>query len=429
MNAHDHANYDYIIVGGGISGLYCAKALYEKYRDTKSILVLDDRKYFGGRLITHYHPQYEIGGARFHENHTLLMSLIKEYNIDISKISSKVVYIHKTRQDKTIYYNDANKTFDLIMSNIIQKAKSIPKKDMIQYTTKELIDKLCQSTELSRKIINIFGYSSEFCTMNAYDALNQFQSEFVEKQYYVLNDGFSNFINIMVKDLKRKGVVMKGESNVHDVKREHGHYCVCVSKTNTNSNLTLEYTTHKVIFATKAHQLKSFKILKPIHRTLSCISGQPLLRIYAKFPKLKRYGNMPWFHEFPRITTNSFLRHIIPINPENGLIMISYTDGNDIKPFMKNKWTLKSDEEIKDLIIKELKVLFPDLLISSPPYFKCHLWTIGAHYWRKNCDSTKILSFVRNPLENIYVVGEAFSHKQAWIEGSLESVESIFPSL
>ena len=64
MNALNTINYDYIIIGGGISGLYCAKQLCEKYNNSKKIMIIDERKYPGGRLITHYHPQYEIGGGK-----------------------------------------------------------------------------------------------------------------------------------------------------------------------------------------------------------------------------------------------------------------------------------------------------------------------------------------------------------------------------
>ena len=64
--------YDYIIVGGGISGLFCLQELYKKNKHC-TILIIDDRSYWGGRLHTHKRPQYEIGGARFNVNHKLLL--------------------------------------------------------------------------------------------------------------------------------------------------------------------------------------------------------------------------------------------------------------------------------------------------------------------------------------------------------------------
>jgi len=34
-----------------------------------------------------------------------------------------------------------------------------------------------------------------------------------------------------------------------------------------------------------------------------------------------------------------------------------------------------------------------------------------------------------NPIDNIYICGEAFSKKQAWIEGALETSESVIKSI
>ena len=111
--------------------------------------------------------------------------------------------------------------------------------------------------------------------------------------------------------------------------------------------------------------------------------------------------------------------------------MISYTDGDDIKPFLKNKskMFLKEDREICDMIQKELHLLFPHKSISKPYYFKTHLWTIGCHHWKPNCDSMTLYKKIKNPLKNIYVLGEAISQKQAWMEGGLETVNDVIKYL
>ena len=55
------------------------------------------------------------------------------------------------------------------------------------------------------------------------------------------------------------------------------------------------------------------------------ITPIPLIRIYAKYPKDK--SGKVWFHGLKRTITDNYIRHIIPIDYEKGLIMISYTDG------------------------------------------------------------------------------------------------------
>ena len=67
-------------------------------------------------------------------------------------------------------------------------------------------------------------------------------------------------------------------------------------------------------------------------------------------------------------------------------------------------------------------------MIPKPVYFNTHLWTLGCHHWKAKCDSNVIISKISNPIPNIYIVGEAFSQKQAWMEGALESVNNILCS-
>ena len=138
-----------------------------------------------------------------------------------------------------------------------------------------------------------------------------------------------------------------------------------------------------------------------------------------------------WFDNYPRITTNSFIRQIIPIDYKSGLIMISYTDGNDVDVFYSNKRKrkLKSEKQISNMIHKELRILFPNDMIPRPIYFRTHLWKVGAHHWKPGVDSDKVYDKILNPRPSIYVIGESFSKKQAWVEGGLETVESMMDLL
>ena len=66
-------SYDYIVVGGGISGINtCLKLANGKTK----ILLIERNNRLGGRLQTLKEKgmTYEIGGARFHKGHKNLLS-------------------------------------------------------------------------------------------------------------------------------------------------------------------------------------------------------------------------------------------------------------------------------------------------------------------------------------------------------------------
>lgn len=426
--------FDYIVIGGGISGLYSVQKLLEKYNNTKTILLIDERSYFGGRLLTNNRPQFEIGGARFNDNHILLKSLLKMYNEPYTKIPSRTDYIQKDG-DIVSYYKDSDETFSCIMKRIIEKSKSCSKQKLRSMTLAEFIDEISESNEMSQKLINIFGYNTEFTKMNALDSIESMNNDFISTNFHVLNNGFSHLMDAMHRSLSsRMNVEMYNFTQALNMKKRQDKTTMYdIITKNTKTERRKVYRTKHVIFAIKAGQLSQFSLLSKIHPELKCIHGAPLLRIYARYPQQKSRYNGPWFKNLPRMTTNSFLRHIIPINPSNGLIMISYTDGDDIRPFYEvdektgriNTKKLKSDNEIKKMISCELDIIFPGLVIPKPVYFKAYLWHVGAHHWKPMCNSSKIIRRVQKPLKNVYVVGEAVSHKQAWVEGALESVHNV----
>ena len=72
--------YDTIIVGGGIAGLYTAHLLQKQ---NKRFIVLEKEKYLGGRLLTYSDKNMTVekGGARFSENHHLLIELLREVGL------------------------------------------------------------------------------------------------------------------------------------------------------------------------------------------------------------------------------------------------------------------------------------------------------------------------------------------------------------
>ena len=55
-------------------------------------------------------------------------------------------------------------------------------------------------------------------------------------------------------------------------------------------------------------------------------------------------------------------------------------------------------------------------------------YSSGAHYWKKNYHSEDYYQDILNPDPShpIYIIGEAFSQHQAWIEGALQTASDTY---
>lgn len=380
--------YDYIIIGGGIAGLYCSLHL-------NNCLLLEKSDYLGGRILTNKHPHYEAGAGRYSDKDIILLSLINYFKLTPIKIGSTIDYIHKIN-NSSMYVKDADKLFN-------DKIKTLHKSKLPLNLYNITMEEYCIKkfgTKVTEDLINIFGYVAEFKHLNAYDSIKQLEN-YTNDKYFIVKEGLSELINRMSKHIN-----YKLNYKVQYIEKIDNYFKID------------KYLTKKIIFAIPPKNLLNIEILKPIYNLLDSVSTNKLLRIYAIY-------NNKWFEGLPTMTTNSFIRHIIPINSKTGLIMIAYVEGEDVNPYLNKEGKLENELIIKNKIQKELKILFPDKQIIEPTYFKSHLWKIGDHSWKPGNNTEKIAKELLNPMKNIYICGEAFSHKQAWVEGALQTASDV----
>merc|ERR1711991_805712 len=150
----------------------------------------------------------------------------------------------------------------------------------------------------------------------------------------------------------------------------------------------------------------------------------PLLRIYARYPLDK--NNKPWFHDIKRTITDNHIRQIIPINYDDGVVMISYTDLYSAEYW--NNYCSSGEKKLTEKIKDEISVLF-NKEIPDPLEYKFYYWKAGVHMWKTNTDMDIMYNKILNPFDNIYISNEAFSKHQCWIEGSLGMVEDLIKKL
>ena len=407
--------YDIIIIGGGISGLFLS---YKLSKTNFKILLIESDKAFGGRVHTveKNKIKYECAAARFNDNHTKLKTLINELNLEDKMITlpKEIKYVLRGYKKNYQYRTENKLDLNELLQNSIKERKNFNDFTLQNITFFQyLVD--IYDNETACFIKDAFGYDSEFLFLNALAAIDMFNEDlFSDKDYYILGGGLSQIIENLLKNIKKhKNVTMILGEKVNQIYSEY-----------IETNKT-KYYYENLICTIPKHNLKEFTLLKNIPE-IDSVDGHPLLRIYAKYPVKDL-----WFKNLKRTTTDNLIRQIIPIDYSNGLIMISYTDGEYAK--MLNKAYFNGEDYLIRIIHQEIK----DLLKLNPPepeFLAVHYWDVGLHLWKPGynmeLNSKKIIKPF--PEKNIFICGETYSKKQGWMEGSLDTcydVLNILPLL
>ena len=393
--------YDYIIVGAGIAGLHCALRISKAFPKA-TIAITEMYNYTGGRMFTFHQSDpslsWESGAGRIHESHKNTLHYVKHYGLTLFPISSHSQWIsEETATPSKDIWPSLSDIFTTAMENLHPAI-------LATHTVEDIL----QSNYLTQR----FPYKSELSTMRADIALKSLSETMGSSEgFYVVKEGFSSLANKMKADLVKRKVVF-----------HYNHKVVHITGNTLHFKGQSSMKGKKIILAIPSEALKS---ISPFHNVpaLKHIMMKPLLRTYGVFP------SKAWFHGIPRTITDSPLRHIIPIDSKKGIIMTSYTDAEDTKP-----WTriLESKGEIalQNAIMKKTRELFPELTIPNPIFFKAHHWKHGCSYWLPGLydvkeQSTKLMNPLPAAYPNVYVCGESYSLKQAWIEGAIEHAEEM----
>lgn len=403
--------YDIIILGGGIAGIYTTYKLLKK-DPTLSILLLEATDRFGGRVYTTPKYHFEAGAGRFSNNHPLLLELIQELGLEnkMIKISSSNKYFPINHQTKNRKDDGIKK---VIQSSKREKKSYLQTISFIDYATKIL------SKEEVKYILDSFGYYSELVIMNAHDAIQLMHNLDNKNQFYVLKDGLSQIIEEMIKKIKQTQCLLKRNHKVTKIKREKSIYSL-------ETEHGKIFYTNKIIAALPKQVIEKLTFFNSLNPDLKYIICAPLCRIYSKF----KDKDKEWMKDLPKFTTNNNLRMVIPINPEKGTIMISYTD-NKFADYWQKLYKKEGIEKVDEKIAENMKQSI-NITTPKPEKTMIYYWSCGVGYWGIGADSHAISQKMIQPFqkEEVYICGEHYSERnQQWIEGALETSISVLKKL
>lgn len=402
------------IVGGGIAGLYTALLYSDMYPEHK-VSIYEASERWGGNIQTYYGSKihYETGAGRFNNHHRLLNALIQRFKLTPIPITSK----KQSCEHDVIPEPDA-------------KAPGAPE-DYASITYGDYLEQR-YSKEHRRVVQETFGYDAEFDKMNASDALRMFQTDFSStRPYFALKEGLSELVKRMVDELrKRPNVYLYTHHTLTKWTIANGFNLTF--KRNTRIPPTISVSADRLFLALPKNaliKLCASSPLKPLKKVFHSVESIPLHRIYGRFTDASAYPDK-------RTTTRLNIRQYIPINPELKVSMVSYSDTRAAK-----KWHalyVKDRSEFKATLERMLTQMFQSCpeYISTKTYklrwVRSYYWAAGVHVWKAGVSSERIAPLLRQPLgEKVpcFIVGEAYSSHQGWIEGALWTVQEALRSM
>jgi cytochrome b involved in lipid metabolism len=429
--------YDIVVVGGGMAGLNTCFELSKKNYSGR-VLLIEGSGRFGGRVHTSRKTltgkkaslgtfQYESGAGRLGKNQKYMMTLLKDLQLlsKQSSITNIVTPLLNPSEEQDLEEDLEKKEqlyFSTILNHVFKKSKKLSKHQLQFMTFKSLIERYT-SQAAWEFLYTYYGYTAEFFHLNAYDALKLFKNDFhLKNKYFVLTCGFDKIYMKLVSQLKKnKNYTLMLEHYLRNITPmvSYNRYTKLYQLDIDTNNGIKKILANQVVCAIPQKQLIEVPYLKKsIPKVyLNSVQGIPLCRIYAIYPIHKKTGKV-WFHSIGKVTVNSAIQYIIPIDYKRGLIMISYADK------YADFWNKTVAENNTKLILHNLLTKqFPTKHIPNPFFVKVYHWPVGVHYFKKGVDSTIITKEMIHPIPNqsIYVCGEAFSNHQGWIEGALES--------
>ena len=415
--------YDFIVVGGGISGVYLTSLINEKLRG-KKVALLEASDRLGGLIETknfgtsEKRIKYEAGGAVLYSYHKHMLSLVEKYNVSVLKIPFDKDNIHKQK-----FYDCSERKYALgkktaiRFRNSIEKIINLTKRKSREYLINRTLEQVCMeylTYSETRELEFLYGYSAEFRESNALTALKALKNElFNSDSMYVFKNGYEELISRMEDTFKDNvDVMLSSEVKRFKNSTTHKEVYLANNKIIKCKNIIFALPQKSLLKIESGFDKKEKELLE------SSVKAISLCRVFGKYDVKKN----PWISKVKYSSVNNSLRQMIPLRPEEGIVQISYSDW-----IYADYWGKMPNTAKKTITTKLLKEAMPwEKKITEPKTIKTHYWPNAIHFWKQGVNSVEANNDIKNIKKGVYICGEAYSLNQGWCEGAVMSAYNIF---
>jgi hypothetical protein len=370
-------HYDYIILGGGIAGLYSALRLEAKFPTIK-ILILEKNAYLGGRTrMETFHSHKVVTGAgvgRFPKD-KLLQKLVEASTGDpVQPVKTLVSYQFQDPCYTLKFIESLKKQTTWIRQH---RSTHNFKKFFLRFFSEKEYHKFCESN----------GFT-DFEHADIVDTLYDYGFEDNVPGNHIFPIDWNRLVKHLRKQLDKTTVRLDSEVVSYERLAYQGGFKVLTSKKK-------QYTGKHLIFA-------GFVDKYPFPEVRAQIGYNRFLRMYSY-----SRGENDHLHQGGMTYYDNTLQKSIYISPT--IRTLSYSDNDKADAVMR-------------LPLPRLKEMAGYEFDDVVKFY----WEHGTHYYKPLSttwkDRDEFIRYAQNPEAGIYLVGECISKNQGWTEGALESV-------
>jgi lysine 2-monooxygenase len=462
--------YDFVIAGGGVAGAYCAYRL-SAARPEARIALFEASPRIGGRLHSVVLPGVtapaELGGAFVSDRHAHVWRLARELGLQLAPIawSRRFSFLRGRRvADRTFTAAPDAIPYDLspaergqsptallrrAIDTIAPGLRSLPPGDLEsaalylrrrRFKARALDDlpfetvlRECVSDDALQCIVATFGSSANFGGAGCYDALLTLLDEFAPQQPFAFADGFER---LPVELARRSKAEIQTSARLTALRAENESLRLTVSRA---KRAELSVSTKALILALPPDALRRIDFgvtheqARAFDAKLSNVASVSACKLFLSF-------DHPWWPDKPRPDaaigmaasyTDQPMQQCYYYGLQGGgsaLLLALFADAANA-----SFWAPYFDADgaptraMIDAALAQLRAMHPDADIPEAAEAVAKFWPAAWHMWRPGARSWRNAPTMRGPHFNlpVYVCGEAFSTKQGWAEGALESAESL----